>query len=329
MRLFFFRVASFGLVLLSLIATGCRIYRLERRLPPQYADFISKTRYIITRQEEKTFVELPDTEKDAFIEEFWKRRDPDPDTLENEFKTEYLSRIKTADRLFVGEGKPGWLTDRGRIYILFGPPLDRIINPMSENSAERCSEVWYYGGFPVVFRDTTCSGSYQLVTYDLSPLRELNLAYMQELNLAQGRAQTPPPKPIRREQEFFDFRLQEKTTADEPGRIEGVVSLEIPYRNIWFGEEAGRMATVIDVGVELRDETGAPAWEHREALEVTVKPEQLKKNSGGSYTRDIPFVLTENLDKLRQGINKLQVRLKNRTGGEESRKVMDIRFENH
>jgi hypothetical protein len=89
------------------------------------------------------------------------------------------------------------------------------------------------------------------------------------------------------------------------------------------------MATVIDVGVELRDETGAPAWEHREALEVAVKPEQLKKNSGGSYTRDIPFVLTENLDKLRQGINKLQVRLKNRTGGEESRKVMDIRFENH
>ncbi len=50
---------------------------------------------------------------------------------------------------------------------------------------ERCSEIWYYGGFPVVFRDPECSGHLELMTYDLSAIREYNLSYMHELSRAQ------------------------------------------------------------------------------------------------------------------------------------------------
>ena len=61
--------------------------------------------------------------------EFWKKRDPDPDTEENEFKTQYFQRIDEANHLFTDGGEPGWLQDRGRIYILLGPPADREVYP--------------------------------------------------------------------------------------------------------------------------------------------------------------------------------------------------------
>jgi hypothetical protein len=69
---------GFVFVLSSLVFSfsSCRLYNLERKLAPEYADFLSKVRYIITREEEKTFVQLPDMEKPKFIEEFWQRRNP-------------------------------------------------------------------------------------------------------------------------------------------------------------------------------------------------------------------------------------------------------------
>lgn len=114
---------SFSLVFFS---SSCRLYKLEKKLDPVNAEFLSKVRYIITGKERKIFLELPDSEKERFREEFWKRRDPDLSTEENEFKMEYFNRKEKANEAFVSEGKPGWLTDRGRIYILFGPPMERI-----------------------------------------------------------------------------------------------------------------------------------------------------------------------------------------------------------
>ncbi|MGB6866919.1 MAG: GWxTD domain-containing protein, partial [Candidatus Aminicenantaceae bacterium] len=168
---------------------SCRYYKLEQKLDPLDKDWHNRVRYIITKEESHIFLDLPDEEREQFIEEFWKRRDPDPNTEENEFQMEYFKRMDEADNLFMSEGKPGWMTDRGRIYILFGPPLDRITYPMGYSASSRCQEVWYYGNFPVVFVDNTCTGTYRLVTYDLSSLRSYNLMYMHELNMAQASAQ--------------------------------------------------------------------------------------------------------------------------------------------
>ena len=93
-------------------------------------------RYIITPEEEAAFKQLSnDEERDHFIEAFWQRRDPTPDTIENEFKEEHYRRIAYANEHF-GAGIPGWKTDRGRIYIIHGPP-DEIESHPSGGTYDR------------------------------------------------------------------------------------------------------------------------------------------------------------------------------------------------
>lgn len=96
-------------------------------------------RWIITDQEREAFKQLSnDEERDQFIEQFWLRRDPTPDTVENEFKEEHYRRIAYANEHFAA-GIPGWKTDRGRIYIMFGPP-DEIESHPSGGSYNRPME---------------------------------------------------------------------------------------------------------------------------------------------------------------------------------------------
>ncbi len=87
--------------------------------------------YIITDEERKAFKSLQtDDERKEFIEQFWLRRDPTPGTVENEFKTEHYRRIAYANAHFGSESSvPGWKTDRGRIYIVFGPPDEIDAHP--------------------------------------------------------------------------------------------------------------------------------------------------------------------------------------------------------
>jgi GWxTD domain-containing protein len=93
-------------------------------------------RWIISDQERSAFMQLSnDEERDQFIEAFWQRRDPTPDTEENEFKEEHYRRIAYANEHFAA-GIPGWKTDRGRIYIVFGP-ADEIESHPSGGSYER------------------------------------------------------------------------------------------------------------------------------------------------------------------------------------------------
>jgi len=92
--------------------------------------------YIITDEERAAFKQLSnDEERDNFIEAFWQRRDPTPDTEENEYKEEHYQRIAYANEHFAA-GVPGWKTDRGRIYIVFGKP-DEIESHPSGGTYER------------------------------------------------------------------------------------------------------------------------------------------------------------------------------------------------
>ncbi len=307
---------------LVLFFSSCRLYNLERKLDPVNADFISKVRYIITKKERKIFLELPHSEKEQFIEEFWERRDPDSDTEENEFKMEYFNRIEKTTELFVSEAKPGWLTDRGRIYILFGPPMDRLRYPMGGGPYSRCREIWYYGVFPVVFIDSTCTGLYSLVTYDLSNMRHLNLMYMHELTKAQARAQATFGK----EKRFFDFKWRVKKDVVEADRVEGTITIEIPYGNIWYKSEGDMLETVLDVRLELKDSEGSLIWEYEEAFAIAIKEDELKEKQNKMYEMKIPLILEKDLERLRQGKNLLHAIIINRTGGEELKKVMEFRL---
>jgi GWxTD domain-containing protein len=95
--------------------------------------------WIITDEERAAFKQLSnDEERDNFIEAFWQRRDPTPDTEENEYKEEHYQRIAYANEHFAA-GIPGWKTDRGRIYIVFGKP-DEIDSHPSGGTYERPME---------------------------------------------------------------------------------------------------------------------------------------------------------------------------------------------
>ncbi len=113
---------------------------LRQELGKTYKKWLSEdVIWIITDEERSAFMQLSnDEERDNFIEAFWQRRDPTPDTAENEFKEEHYRRIAYANEHFPA-GIPGWKTDRGRIYIVFGP-ADEIESHPSGGSYERPME---------------------------------------------------------------------------------------------------------------------------------------------------------------------------------------------
>lgn len=107
--------------------------------------------YIITDAEKTLFVSLPtEEERGKFIENFWKIRDPEPKTPENEFKLEYYRRIALANKFFGASGIAGWRTDRGKIFILLGPPneIQRDMSPSQTgfSAFHGPKEVWNYWG---------------------------------------------------------------------------------------------------------------------------------------------------------------------------------------
>lgn len=116
-------------------------------LPEKYKKWLDEdVVYIISSPEKDVFLQLEtDRERELFIEAFWKQRDPTPATPENEFKNEHYRRINYANYTF-GRGvpKPGWRTDRGRIYIILGEPQD--IERFTGEAQIYNSEIWFYQG---------------------------------------------------------------------------------------------------------------------------------------------------------------------------------------
>jgi GWxTD domain-containing protein len=113
---------------------------LKQELSKPYKKWLDEdVVWIITDEERAAFRQLSnDEERDNFIEAFWQRRDPTPDTEENEYKEEHYQRIAYANEHFPA-GVPGWKTDRGRMYIVFGKP-DEIDSHPSGGSYERPME---------------------------------------------------------------------------------------------------------------------------------------------------------------------------------------------
>ena len=110
-------------------------------------------RYILSKNEAKVFKELGSEEERAlFIERFWARRDPTPQTLANEYHQLFWERVREANDSFADSGKPGWMSDRGKIHILHGAPTKIEDDPgMATNSgptAGRGLIRWIYEGRP-------------------------------------------------------------------------------------------------------------------------------------------------------------------------------------
>jgi len=178
--------------------------KLMKELDTPYRKWLSEdVVYIITDQEKKSFLQLStNEEREQFIEAFWQRRNPSPESSENDFKEEHYRRIAYADEHFAS-GIPGWKTDRGRVYIMWGPP-DNIEShpsggtysrPQEEGGGETSTypfEIWNYRylegvgqNIDMEFVDTTMTGEFHLTT---DPCEKDALAKVPNAGLTQNEA---------------------------------------------------------------------------------------------------------------------------------------------
>jgi len=262
--------------------------------------------YIITPEEEAAFKQLAtDEERDNFIEQFWLRRDPTPDTVENEFKEEHYRRIQYANERFAA-GVPGWKTDRGMIYIKFGKPDEIESHPMGgpyQRPAEEGGgststypfEVWRYRYIPgiaqevlIEFVDECGCGAYQM-TADRSKKDALKnvpnagLTTYEEMGVAnkadrfRGFEQLGAG-PFNQNQESKQFdRLEQFYKLYRPPEIkfhdlEAVVTSKVRYNMLPFEVRADfvKMGDMVLVPITIQMHNKDVTWQAKDGVQRMV-----------------------------------------------------------
>lgn len=342
-----------GVSLLFILFSSCATTRVASKLDPASEEFFSKVRYITTKEESKIFLELPPSARDKFIEDFWKRRDPTPGTEENENKEAYFDRIEEANRLFRGGGRPGWLQDRGRIYVIFGPPDERQTNPMGGYqvdpyvdpkemtssrrvaAGEKPNEFWvYYNLFSslqkpqvvrLMFVDSHGTGDYRLVsnlneilpgTMGIETQFEPNLAYTHELSKEESaRAR------IHLQKELFDFSWEFVHTKNRELGSNLLIHVVLPYKKIIFAKKEGILKASVEFEVQLKDTADKILWQYREEYKLSFREEFMKQNRASTWEVAVP--VTKWLNK---GNYTVYLRLKNLSGDQEIEKLLPLKI---
>jgi len=265
------------LLLAGLIFAECGSYRLEKRLEPESRDFLSKVRYLISNKERNEFVRLAAAERPGFIEAFWSARDPNPNTPENEFKVQYFRRIAEANRLFNegGGAEAGWLQDRGRMYVLLGPPSDRLAYPRGVTFYGKPTEIWYYGFFPIVFVDEAWNGNYKL-----DPTSAVQLAEIMKTQMA-WKPEGVTEKGIL----AFDIDVEKQ----DQNRV--LVRLKVPYPKIWMKATDGGFGTTLAVTLKVQDSTGRTVHGIAKDYPIALTQKQLETLKAEDYIIEIPLEL--------------------------------------
>lgn len=291
-------IVFLGLALIQSL-TSCASLDVKKTLEPENKEFLSKVRYIITKKERRAFLLLPSEERKAFVEEFWKMRDPDPFTEINEFKEMHFERIKMANILFTTSGVPGWLQDRGRAYILLGPPKHRLTSP---GYYDRWSERWFYKDFQIDFVFGTIMGVFELDTRSISNLTKF--VYEQSKGI---------PK-IKMEKTRFDYELE----IFKENKEDIAILVKVPFTNIWLKESEGTLETLFKVSLWIEEEKGEKViWEHKNDFPLSIKKSNFRNSQDKNYVMRIPA-------KLHPGIYILTILVENSVG--EAKVQKKIRF---
>ena len=242
------------LVLISLGLIGCGGTGQKIALDPESQDFYEYASLIMTRVEKNIFNHLPDKEsRQEFIQDFWAKRDPTPDTEENEYKEEFYRRIEYANQRFK-EGPPGWKTERGRIYIYLGPPdkfEEFFVHDEYDFKGERVRGsviVWIYYRYNlgIKFMDIRGNGKY---TFD--PMNGLAGSLPDALEMAKLGVS------------FEDGRLPERYVdfnAEYDAQKQEIV-INIPVKNVNFLAEEGMLKANLDFDFHIYEKDGI--WKER------------------------------------------------------------------
>ncbi len=289
-----------------LFSFACSRMSEPKNLDPDSREFFSKVRYIITKEERAAFLRLAPGDRPRFMEEFWASRDPTPETGTNEYKNAYYARIEDANRIFKEGSTPGWLQDRGRIYITLGPPDNRETYPRGIDFYDKPEEIWWYGNFPVVFIDENWSGNYRLTPLGAEHIAEITKAQRDEkqrFNKGGAGAEAGPS---------IDFEIRAE-------KIDGkaVFFMKIPYRNIWLKAEGAVFKTTIEVRLEARNKYGAAVWETGKSYEIAMSRAEQLKNFDGDYEIRIDSEIVP-------GSYKVTVEVSNKTGKSRSKRTYNV-----
>jgi GWxTD domain-containing protein len=287
------------------VLTSCTTIPQKRyALDPSSYEFISKARYTITKQEKNIFFSTPPEKRQEYVEEFWKKRDPDPSTEINEFKEEYFRRLEISNALFKEGTTPGWLQDRGRIYIILGPPDNRLVNPGFKDFHY---ENWYYEpNYVVVFEDRDLNGEYMIT-------RGGEFALM---SIVKDPQQAWRVTKVDDKKVVFAFELKILQESDSQHKIQ----MKIPFNNIWMSDEGAKLETTLTVTAEIEDaSTEEKIWDTRKDFVLSLTEPELENMAGESYTVEIPLYLPE-------GSYAMIILLENSTGEEAVRRHMTFKI---
>jgi GWxTD domain-containing protein len=298
--------ACVAIVFLALIVGTFSCSSTARaNLDPESEAFLSSVRYIIQKDEKKDFLNLPPSERPAFIEAFWKRRDPDPETEINEYRDMYYQRIAEANSIFRDGLGEGWLQDRGRIYILLGPPDTRQQYPRGYRMGDYPTEVWMYGFYSIVFVDQDWSGNFELAkrgAYNLAQIMKSQMAWKPRFS---------------RDKVVFD------TSGDIEVLKEGDrqrILVKIPYRNIWMQADGENLETTINAEIQIKDaDSEEKVWEFKKDYEIFIKESELENMYEDEYLIEVPVQLSE-------GNYTIDVVLENKTDATKIQKSLKFRL---
>jgi GWxTD domain-containing protein len=263
----------------ALLLASCASARLEKQLDPKSRDFFSKVRYTITSEERRAFLALPEGAREAFVEDFWKRRDPTPATADNEYKTEYFGRIDQANHLFSGGAAPGWLQDRGRVFITLGPPDHRETYPRGITYYGLPTEIWWYGFFSIIFVDERWVDDYRLDPSSAAQIAVINQA-QHEWNLPREGLPKGPEAGRVPVLPGLDVKIEK---ADGEGTR---FTLVIPYKNIWLKSRGDRFEATLEAKMKILDSAGSEVWTFTKVFPIDVPQNRLKEVLAQEFTAE-------------------------------------------
>jgi GWxTD domain-containing protein len=295
-----------------------------RRLPQSARYWLAEDAiYLITPEERCAFLHLnSDEERERFIDQFWYRRSVDPISLDYDFKTEFYRRIVVANEKYGSKLLAGRNTDRGRVYVIFGPPdsVDENSHPVATHSIE----TWHYHYIKGIGENAQIHFEYT-TRYDdyVFPDADRDLVGQAEPN--------PDPFPVTPESIGLHIH-PERTPKTRFKDLEVLLVSQMVRNEVKFSEQikyspATRATTLARIDVQIPCETctrdGQTAVEYPLFVRVSkpsgwvVSTSELVAGVAGRNESDSSLTLTAHLDvPLAPGMHQLAIAIKNPTTGD-------------
>ncbi len=270
--------------------------------------------YIITKEEAKEYKKLTNREeKIRYINYFWLRRDPNPQTQVNEFRDEFYKKVATANKHFSVGSKEGWKTHRGEIFIVFGPTQEIH---RGVTTSLRSYEVWTYyrlesrkipSQYSIVFIDWIGNRDYKIAYSDYLGKtafeRRMDLMHFIPrtsyipMEIVSAMEEMRKKAIVNPDIKFEDVPITVKAVSNLPfkfyraylqtdeSKIQSILGISLHYKDVVFGEEEEeeQLSPAITVEAALLDNDKNPVDSFKDKVSFSIDAQELKKKSDDSF----------------------------------------------